>query len=64
MAFGPVDLRFVRVVRLCRAYKVGRYTPSMDLGTGVISVQGRSFLVVVFLGFLTDSDFKWKMLVG
>ena len=49
LAFLNIDLRFLRVLRLRRGFKLTRYSPAMSLVIGVVKAEARAFLAIVFL---------------
>ena len=49
LAFYNIDLRFLRVLRLRRGFKLTRYSPAMSLVIGVIKAEARAFLAILFL---------------
>jgi voltage-gated potassium channel len=47
--FVGIDLRFLRVLRLLRIFKLTRYSGAWETFTAVLSAQRRTFIMVAFL---------------
>jgi len=47
--FLPVDLRFLRVLRLMRIFKLGRYSQSFDILMRVFKAKKRELLITFFI---------------
>lgn len=50
--FVPLDLRFLRVVRLFRMFKLTRYSAAMGILLEVLQEESRSFLAAFFVLFI------------